>query len=159
MDKRGVSPLIATFVLIIFSVVLGAVVMSYGQSYVEEQATFVSGAPEVGERCDQIDLQVIKVKDAPQICVRDQVVELAIDNGPNLGIDAIQARVVGDNDVSISPNILNSPLAAASSLKTAFTFTDVGKPLQVKLTPVITTTKGQEFCSERAVVVEDLRDC
>jgi len=157
MDKRGVTPLFATLLLIAFSVGLGAIVMSYGEAYVEEQATFVT-QPEIGILCDTADVQVIAVRGERQICVRDQVLELAIDNGPGTAIDGIQARIVGTDNIATVPNILNEPLPAARSLKTAFAFDAIGTPLQVRLTPFI-NGDGQEFCTERALVIEDLRDC
>jgi flagellin-like protein len=159
MNKRGVSPLVATLVLIGFSIVLGAVVMSYSETYVEQQATFVA-KPEVNSgACDVIDWQVITVKGVPQLCVRDQVIEVSLDNGPSSAIDAVQARVVGSDNVFLTPNVLKGQLKATSSLKTAFAFDAIGTPLQVRLTPVLTTENGQAFCSDKAIVIEDLRDC
>lgn len=39
MNKKAVSPLIATLLLVIFSIALGSVVMSWGKQYVESAAT------------------------------------------------------------------------------------------------------------------------
>ena len=38
MNKRGVSPLTATFFLIVFAMILGAIVMNVGRDYVESVA-------------------------------------------------------------------------------------------------------------------------
>ncbi len=35
MNKRGITPLLATFLLIIFAMVLGSVVMSFGKEYID----------------------------------------------------------------------------------------------------------------------------
>ncbi|MBW3013338.1 hypothetical protein KY340_03970 [Candidatus Woesearchaeota archaeon] len=44
--KKGISPLVATVLLITFAIVLGAIVLNYGQSFVKE----ATAAPlEVGE--------------------------------------------------------------------------------------------------------------
>jgi flagellin-like protein len=40
MNKKGLSPLIATLLLVIFAIALGSIVMSWGKEYVE-QATAV----------------------------------------------------------------------------------------------------------------------
>lgn len=159
MNKRGISPLIATILLITFSVALGAVVMSFGEQYVEEQAEFVSGDPEVAvAACDAVDLQIIQVGGKQQICVRDGMIELSVDNGPEMSIDGIQARVVGTEDVYISPNILTESLGPAASLKTIFQYENVGTPLQVRLTPLL--RDGQvSYCVGSAIVVENLAAC
>ena len=159
MNKRAISPLIATLLLIAFSVGLGAVVMSYGETYVEENSEFVSGAPEVSPAvCDAVDFQIISVGGEGQICSREGMIELAVDNGPQMAIDGIQARVVGDLDVDISPNILIESLGPAESLKTIFEHSDVGTPLQVRLTPLL--RDGQvTYCADKALVVENLVPC
>jgi flagellin-like protein len=46
LGKKGISPLVATVLLITFAIVLGAIVLNYGQSFVKE----ATAAPlEVGE--------------------------------------------------------------------------------------------------------------
>ncbi len=159
MNNRGISPLIATVLLIAFSVALGAVVMSYGESYVEQQATFVNRGTEVsGNACDGVDLQLISIKNVPQLCVKTNTVELSLDNGQSK-IDSIQARIVGSNGIAMVPNLLKQPLDAGVPLRTVFAFDDVGAPLQIKLTPILSTESGSEFCAQKAIVVEDIRAC
>ena len=159
MNKRAISPLFATILLIAFSVGLGAVVMSYGETYVEENSEFVTGVPEVSPAvCDAVNMQLISVAGVDQVCVREGMIELAVDNGPDISIDGIQARVVGNAGVSMSPNILTESLGPADSLKTIFQFDDVGTPLQIRLTPLL--RNGQvTYCADQAVVVENLVPC
>ena len=38
LGKKGISPLVATVLLITFAIVLGAIVLNYGQSFVKEAA-------------------------------------------------------------------------------------------------------------------------
>jgi len=160
MNKRAVSPLIATIMLIGFSIALGAVVISYGESFVEERADFVQGVPEVSAAlCDAVSLQLISVGGIPRVCLTGNIVELSIDNGPEIVIDAVQARIAGTEDIVINSNILSSPLERASSLKTMFTFDSVGEVLQLRLTPVLREGSRMTFCSDKALVVEDLPNC
>ena len=115
---RGISPLVATVLLIAFSVALGAVVMSWGESYIEQRAEFVSGRSEVGGPCDTALVTIIKVKDQIQICERDNTLELFVESGPQRLV-GIKARVLGADSVFLAENILASPLEAASAIKTA----------------------------------------
>lgn len=159
LGNRGISPLIATVLLIAFSVALGAVVMSYGQAYVEEQAAFVQGGLEVAaSACDEVDLQLITISGTPQLCVRDSIVELSLDNG-QAGVDGLQARIAGSEDIRIVPNVLKQPLDPASSLKTVFSYETVGTPLQVKLTPVLFNGAERTYCSGKAITVDEPRTC
>ncbi len=159
MNNRGISPLIATVLLIAFSVALGAVVMSYGEEYVEQQAEFVQHGTEVsGAVCDAVDIQIISIRGVQQLCVNTGTVDLSLDNA-GTQVDALQARIAGTNDIAVIPNILQSPLASGLPLKTMFAFESIGTPLQIKLTPIIQTSQGSEFCSAKAIVVEDLPAC
>jgi len=36
MNKKGLSPLVATMILVVFALIIGAITMNWGQSYVEE---------------------------------------------------------------------------------------------------------------------------
>lgn len=35
MNKKGLSPLVATFLLVVFALIIGTITMSWGKSYVE----------------------------------------------------------------------------------------------------------------------------
>ena len=49
MNKRGISPLLATVLLIAFAIALGALVLNYGENFVME----TSAEPMVGAECPQ----------------------------------------------------------------------------------------------------------
>ena len=159
MNNRGISPLIATVLLIAFSVALGAVVMSYGENYVADRATFASGAPEVSSvSCDNVALDLVSIRGKPQVCLASNIIELSLDNGP-IAIDGIQARLLGSDDVFIAPNILSKSLDPASTVKTMFPYNSVGVPQQLKLTPILVSQAGQTFCPNKAVVLDELPSC
>ena len=156
--KRGISPLVATVLLIAFSVALGAVVMSWGESYIEQRADFVSGRPEVGGACDTALVSIITVKDVPQACVRGNTIELFIENG-NQPIDGIKAQVVGSDSLYVAENILTGKLEAAGAIKITITPGTIGQIKQVKLIPIVVADGQKQFCEKSQTKLEDLRSC
>ena len=82
-NKRGISPLFATILLIAFSIALGAVVMSWGEAYIEEKAEFAKGVQEVSRGCNNVFFSILSVKATPQICQKGNTIEVFLDNGPN----------------------------------------------------------------------------
>lgn len=51
MNKKALSPLVATLLLVIFAIALGSVVMSWGKEYVEQAAVVKDvTVQDVGER-------------------------------------------------------------------------------------------------------------
>jgi len=162
MDKRGVAPLVATVLLIAFSVALGAVVMSWGESYIEEKADFVQGKPTevLAAGCDVVFWSVIEVGGRPEVCKSSGGVVVFVDNGPGLEIAGVQARVVGTDGVSVSENVLSSPLGRASSARIDVPIeASVGELRQVKLTPVVMVQRIRDYCTGQSIVLEDVPDC
>jgi len=53
LNKKAVSPLIATVLLIAFAVALGAVVMNWGRSYVETTAEYAERGSDIQILCSR----------------------------------------------------------------------------------------------------------
>lgn len=158
-SKKGISPLIATILLIAFSIALGAVVMSWGEAYVEDKAEFVQGVQEAGTGCANAKLSIISVAGQPQICYKQNLIEVLVDNGPLVDVSDIHVRVAGSSDVYVRESILDEPLKRGSSRKIVFVVADVGAIKQIKLTPQIFVGNTLAMCSQGTVVVENINPC
>ena len=157
--KQAISPLIATVLLVAFSVALGAVVMSWGEEYVAEKAEFVQGVREALSSCDSVSFAVIKINNVPQVCVRSNVVEPPRDNGADEeGVD-FHARFVTDNAAFVDESALNAPLKRLFAVKLALPFPAAGQLRQVKLIPKIKVGNDVLFCKDQALVLENFRKC
>jgi len=158
-SKKAVSPLIATILLIVFSIALGAVVMSWGEAYIEEKAEFVKGAQETVAGCDAALIKIIKVGGVPQICVRDDVIEVFMENGPNTDIYDVHARIIGTDGIATRESVLSEPLLPSDARKVMFRFEPVGQIRQVKLTPMVLRAGALTPCTEKGVIVENVNPC
>ena len=155
--KRGVTPLVATLLLISFSVGLGAVVMSWGQHYIEQTAEFITAAQAQPLGCDPVSISFITLGGRSEVCISSisRAVKAFIENGPKVAVDNIQARVVGSDDVDTVESILPSPLGRTASIKATFTHNPVGQVRQVKFTPYISVNNQKTYCDKGSVMVED----
>ncbi|MBW2986491.1 hypothetical protein KY333_03915 [Candidatus Woesearchaeota archaeon] len=159
-SKKGVSPLVATILLILFSIVLGAVVMSWGEAYIEEKAEFVKGAQETVAGCDAAYINIIKVSGELEICYKDDdILEVWIENGPTTELYDIHARIVGTEKATTRDSILIEPLRPADARKVMFRFEPVGFIRQVKLTPIIMRAGTLTPCVQKAITVENVHPC
>lgn len=158
-SRKGISPLIATVLLIAFSIALGAVVMSWGEAYVEEKAEFVQGTQEAGTGCSNARLSIINIAGQPQICYRQNLVEMLVDNGPLVDIADIHTRVVGSSDVYVRESILDEPLKKGSSKKIVFVIADVGSIKQIKFTPQLYVGNTLAMCPQGTLLVERINPC
>lgn len=158
MDK-GISPLVATVLLIAFSVALGAVVMSWREKFIEQNAPFVQGVVQVRSGCDAAALDVIKLSGVEQLCMRGDVVEVMIENGPDVEIYDVHARIVGSDDIAIVESVLPRPLPAGYAMKLNFGIKNVGKVRQIKFVPKIKVGDQVVYCASNAKTFETVLAC
>ena len=159
-SRKGITPLVATILLVAFSVGLGALVMSWGEEYIEQKAEFVQGTAEIKSGCDASKINVIQIGGQVQACVGRDVLQLWIDNGPDMDLYNIHARIAGERSIDVIGEILEGPLLKSNAIKAEVPYdTSIGKILQVKLTPKIWTGKDIAICAQSAINVERLPVC
>jgi hypothetical protein len=158
-NKRGISPLIATVLLIALSVGMGVAVMSWGEEYIEAKAEFVQGVQETVTSCDLVQFSIIRINNVDQLCLADTTIKGLMDNGPDVNIENIHARVVGEKGVYVDESILDKPLPKGSATPIAFSIGDLGAIGQVKFTPTIITGGKPMVCTKQALVAENIRKC
>ncbi len=84
-NKKGVSPLIATVLLIAFAVSLGAVLMNLGLSV-------------FGDPCKPIDAEVLTLEGMARICLNPTAgaLQMTINNPTKSPVDGFKISVLGD---------------------------------------------------------------
>ncbi|MFW6230892.1 MAG: archaellin/type IV pilin N-terminal domain-containing protein [Nanoarchaeota archaeon] len=105
MNKKGISPLIATVLLIAFAVALGAVVMNWGRSYVEETAKQSGQTSDTKVTCaQQVKLEIVEVAKTPKICFNEDegFVEVTVQNKGEVDLEGLLFNVLGIEGTGIS---------------------------------------------------------
>jgi len=159
-NQRGITPLVATVLLVAFSVGLGALVMSWGEEYIAEKAEFAQGTPEVKNTCDLAKIDIIKIAGQPQVCIGPLGIQVFIDNGPDIDLVGVHARIAGRSGIDVQENILAAPLLKANAARAYINYKpNIGELLQVKLTPKILENNQVAVCSQNAVTLERIPNC
>lgn len=135
--KRGMSPLIATILLMAFAVALGGMIMNWSSSI-----------PDSTSSCESIVLKVNK------FCLMDGKIALDIRNTGDIDLSAVALRIVDPpiiNDVKIS----DSALTKGAQLNIDIPFAN-SRDAEVGILPAV----GEEinFC-ETPLVSRQLPDC
>lgn len=155
MNKKGISPLIATLILIAFSIGLGAIVMSWGKGYVEARAEFVGQVTAAPLGCGSIQLGLWQVSGMPQYCADGGKAVVLLENAPNSRIDNIEARIVGTAGINTIESTLTKALTKPEGIRLEFNTGTVGEIKQIKLIPIVLIDGERHFCMDKAAIIED----
>lgn len=156
--KRGVSPLIATIILIAFAVALGAVVMNIGRTIGQPSD------PQTTSGCSvPINLEIVKINENQKICLNDaeNQVEMTLKNGGKVIIDNLHVTVIGQDLIFNKGSILTQKLGKADARKfnVEYDKSKYGEIEQVIITPEIIIDGETIICEESRVQVEAVPPC
>lgn|SRR3989338_6763963 len=145
--KKGVSPLIATVLLITFSVAVGAVIMTYSGS--------------LGE-CGTILLEVSKINNQPKVCYNQDTasVEVTIENGPKEQLSKFKLTLEGSRN--IDNRDLEEVFGKSETKKLIISYdkSSLGNLQKLKMVPVILEDGEELICPvSKALVIEGIQDC
>ncbi len=165
--KKAVSPLIATVLLIAFAVALGAVVMNWGRSYVEDTANFAKQKSDTEIRCStDARIDFLTVKDVKRVCYSNttdpKYLEFFIENLGTTDVAGLQVSIIGDQEVNITDlDFKNNTLKRSRVYKMgALNYTsDIGKVEQVNIVPKISIEGAIISCPANSLVISDINEC
>ncbi len=158
-SNRGISPLLATVLLIAFSIGLGAVVMAWGEKYVQERAEFVYGQQDTIASCERVSFEIVSIDDQQQACVRGSTLELMVENNGDIQIHSMHASIVGTAEPYNKDSVFAAPLNPGNVARTNVAFSGVGIPRRLTLKPTVLVDGNPAFCGGRTVAIEPLRSC
>ena len=154
MNKRGVSPLIATVLLIAFAVSLGAVVMNWTSAELEIAS---SGGSSL---CSDVSVQVLNKGSGKAICLDRDARKIIIDieNGP-VRIDGFRLSYLS----SVSDFIdFRRRIEAGVLSKVELDYDPVlyGELRNVKIVPIVRDSAGSEvYCTTKSLSFSIIDDC
>jgi hypothetical protein len=144
-NKKGITPLMITFLLISFAVALGVVVMNLGRAQVED----------VAECPINIDLQFANIGGKDDICFDGGTIKFTVENGVNTAVSGLIVNVIGAEKAETYRLPANIAKAGTYLGKVSFS----GTIRQVKITPKVVLFDEEQICTEKALIIENVPDC
>ena len=156
-NKRGVSPLIATVLLISFAVALGAVVMNWGRN-------LDISIP--GDVCADVSIKLRNINNV-QVCHtgtgKNGYINFIIDNNGNRDIDGLGIWVTGEkgtkllnfNDFSINVG----ELLDIKDQSVKYDFDTYGNIKNIQFFPKIKKEDSLEICARNSVKASNIGVC
>lgn len=166
--KKGVSPLIATVLLIAFAVALGAVVMNWGRSYVSETAENVRTKSDRDVKCSQdVNIEIQKIDTTPQICYGGSgsagFLDFTVYNSGHMDIESLTVTIIGRTDIYTNTSINSTSIRVGNAKRKnmSYDYSTYGAIQLVKLVPEVKIGGVLTACSGNALEkgISDLRNC
>ena len=157
ISKKGVSPLIATILLIAFAVALGSVVMNWGLNL---------NLGESSDKCRNVEIKIRSI-DVADVCFgglgANGYINFIIDNTGAMDISGLAIWVIGDKGTRLFDldNILlkKNSLYDKKDKEVTYDFTTFGNIKRVQFIPKVKTEQITDICTKKAVIAEKIGVC
>ena len=156
-SKKGVSPLIATVLLIAFAVALGSVVMNWGLNL---------NLGKSADMCRNVEIKIRNI-DVAEVCFGgfgpSGYVNFIIDNTGTIDISGLAIWIVGDKGTKLFD--LDNILIAKGSLydkkdkEVTYDFSAFGNIKQVQFIPKVRSGQSTEICPRNAIRADKIGVC
>jgi len=161
MNKRGISPLIATVLLVAFVITLAVLVFTWWDQVVKERAAKVGAESESQISCSlQIDFQV---KD---ICFDavTKFISFSVENDGDAPLHGFKVRIEGEDSSGEKVSGVSSiseDVEEGSAKKTAVAYDSsiITSIDSLEIIPVIRAKGVEAVCIEKSVIVKSVAVC
>lgn len=156
-SKKGVSPLIATILLIAFAVALGSVVMNWGLNL---------NLGKSDDACRSVEIMIRNIGEV-EACFggfgQNGYINFIIDNTGLSDINGLAIWIIGDKGTRLFDleNILvqKGSLYDKKDKEVSYDFSMFGSIKQVQFIPKVKTQEALEICPKNAIKAEKIGVC
>lgn len=156
-NKRGVSPLIATILLISFTVALGSVVLNWGRNL---------DIAKPGDVCFGVAIKMRNIGDA-EACYTgsgsNTYINFIIDNTGNVNIDGFGVWITGDKGTKLldfdNMFVEKKQLLDIKDNSVVYDSNKYGPIKSIQFFPKIKSTGSLEICARNSVKVSNIKEC
>lgn len=156
-NKRGVSPLIATVLLISFAVALGAVVLNWGRNL---------DISKPGDKCAGVSIKLRTLNNV-QVCYsgsgQNGYINFIIDNDKNSDIDGLTIWIIGEKGTKLL-DFNDLPIKKGEILdihdnKVNYDFNTYGAIKQIQFFPKVKIGDSIDICARNSVKADKIAAC
>jgi FlaG/FlaF family flagellin (archaellin) len=163
-SKKAVSPLIATVLLIVVVVGIGAVVTGIVRDYVSESKRSVDSKNDAMSCSRDVVVDVVDIGGVQQVCKGTNYVDIVVENVGTKKVDDFQLIIYATTGIyrndSIAGGTATTP-GQAREFNVTFSGITAGSIEQVKLVPKLkkSGSASYSFCSDVALKFEGVATC
>lgn len=155
-SKRGVSPLIATILLIAFAVALGSVIMNWGLNL---------SAQNSDDPCQRVRLELQPIVNA-EACYGNTgtqgYVNFILENTGTSDISGVSIWLTGQKKTEVVDLVVSIPRKTTFeriNKETTFDFSAVGNINQIQFIPKVQTVDRSQICTRQSIEPRTVTFC
>ncbi|MBI2662140.1 hypothetical protein HYX11_01635 [Candidatus Woesearchaeota archaeon] len=152
MNKKAITPLMIGFMLVSFAVAVASGVMNFAKAQVEDEASCAI----------DINMKWAVIGGQDEICFNQatQEVKFTLENGVNIKVEGLVVNIIGTKS-SESKELNGAKIIKAGNYfgTVGYNYNTVGNIRQIKFIPKVIFSEIEEVCAEKALVVENIRNC
>ena len=137
-NKKAITPLISTIMLIIFAAGLGLLVMSWGQ---KNTGTMLD--------CGSAEFDIVEFNAIKQICIEDNTIDFTMENKGSVDIDSIKIIIFGTVDIEKINLVKDLLVGDAQRFKVGYG--NIGETEKIMFTPSITYLNEKKLCPSKSI--------
>ncbi|HLD03081.1 MAG TPA: archaellin/type IV pilin N-terminal domain-containing protein [Candidatus Nanoarchaeia archaeon] len=143
MNSKGISPLIATVLIVGFTVALAAVIFTWGVNFTKETTEKTTQQANVAQKCGQISF------DVDVSCANNAVEYVEVTNREDVQLSAFKLRVINDQVTEVYDiNATTDMLKPFGTKRYSGDFSAVQSPSKVELIAGIRVDDDLVYCSQ-----------
>ena len=157
LNKRGVSPLIATVLLISFAVALGSVVLNWGRNL---------DISKPGDKCTGISIEIRNLN-TYQVCYagsgQEGYINFIIDNSGNIDTDGLGIWITGEKGTKLLDlnelSIKQGELLDVKDKSVKYDFNAYGSIKNIQFFPKVNINNELEICTRNSIKADNIGAC
>lgn len=158
-NKKGVSPLIATVILIVFAVALGSVVMNWGRGYVGEYTEQADQIAQENRVCGaQASLRIAELGGEKKICQQNTQLNFYVENTGQINIQAVLVNAYL-SDGTVSSQMIRGLLRPGYVMNMVAELNTTQPVDQVSITPIVISGSIEIPCSDKTAQAQNPATC
>ncbi len=146
-NKKAVSPLIATVLLIAFAVSLGAVLLTYLTSF---------------GSCNAVSVEIARLEDEPQVCYNSNTnkLEFMLENSGRQDVESLKLTLTGALNVENVDVMQAVPQSEIEKISLDYKKQYLGILQKLKITPVVIEDDEEVVCpTGKSLEIENVPEC
>jgi|TARA_B100001971_G_C18126746_1_gene502473 flagellin-like protein len=156
-NKKGVSPLIATVLLISFAVALGSVVLNWGRNF---------DISRPGDNCAGISIKIRNINDY-QVCYsgsgQDQYINFIMDNKGDRDIGGLGIWITGEKGTKLLDfnelSIKTGELLDIKDKSVKYDYGTYGAIKNIQFFPKVKVDNDLEICARKSIKSDNIGAC